>query len=160
MTAQFFFSEPKAPAGQEEEIGLWDSIKESSDPATIRKYLNTYPRGTFAAAARRLIAALEKQQQLETLARQRAKKGDDELRQAREELQKAREAAKETKGKQALAKPSSGLSCSYFRGRCLENCQSKRGSACATNCGAKFNSCLQSGVFVTPYRQVHSLVKK
>ena len=94
MTARFFFVEPEVPADQMQEVALWDSVRESLDPATIRRYLNRYPAGTFAAAAKRLIAAIEKQQQLETLARQLADKNEGELRKAREELKKAQEAAK------------------------------------------------------------------
>jgi hypothetical protein len=94
MTARFFFTEPKAAAGQEQEVALWDSVKDSSDPATIRKYLKSYPLGTFAALAKRLLAALEKQQQLEVSARQQAHKSEEELSKAREELRKAQEAAK------------------------------------------------------------------
>jgi hypothetical protein len=92
MTARFFFVEPQVPADQMQEVALWDSVRESLDPATIRSYLNRYPAGMFAAAAKRLIAAIEKQQ-LETLARQRADKNEGELRKAREELKKAQEAA-------------------------------------------------------------------
>jgi uncharacterized caspase-like protein len=66
MTARFFFLEPRASADQESEVALWDSVKDSSDPAIVRKYPKSYPLGTFAAIARRLVAALEKHQQLET----------------------------------------------------------------------------------------------
>ena len=102
MTARFFFLEPQVPVDQEQEVAFWDLVKESSNPEAIRKYLSSYPRGTFAAMAKRLVAALEKQQQqLETLARQRAKKSEEELRQAREELQKARDNAKAAQKKSA-----------------------------------------------------------
>jgi hypothetical protein len=103
MTGRFFFSEPDVPGDQEQEIALWDTVKESSDPATIRRYLRSHPRGTFAAMAKKLIAALEKQQEQEALARQRTKKSEEEMRKAREELAKAREAAKA--GKRAAPAP-------------------------------------------------------
>lgn len=39
-------------SGGQAEIVFWDSIKNSSNPADYRAYLETYPRGQFAALAR------------------------------------------------------------------------------------------------------------
>ena len=39
---------------------LWDSVKNSSDPAMIQSYLAKYPGGTFAAVAKARLAELDK----------------------------------------------------------------------------------------------------
>jgi len=60
---------PPAPAaaaaapsasGPDREALLWESVKDSQDPADFREYLKKYPKGDFAGIARNRIAALEK----------------------------------------------------------------------------------------------------
>jgi uncharacterized caspase-like protein len=108
LTARFFFAEPKASADQEDEVALWDSVKDSSDPAIVQSYLRKYPLGAFAVIAKRLIAALGKQEQVERLSRQQALKSEEELHKAREELQKAQEAAKAAGKRAASVRSASG----------------------------------------------------
>jgi hypothetical protein len=54
--------EPAAPAANatNQEDELWDSVKNSDDPAVIQTYLSHYPAGLFAETARAKIAALNK----------------------------------------------------------------------------------------------------
>jgi uncharacterized caspase-like protein len=44
------------------EKDVWDSVKDSGDPAQLQGYLDQYPSGTFAGIARAKIAALNKSQ--------------------------------------------------------------------------------------------------
>jgi hypothetical protein len=39
---------------------LWDSVKNSNDPAMVQSYLTKYPGGTFAAVAKARLAELDK----------------------------------------------------------------------------------------------------
>lgn len=48
------------PASTFAEIDLWQRVKESSDPAQVRSYLERYPNGEFAAVARQRLQALER----------------------------------------------------------------------------------------------------
>ena len=64
LTARFFFSEPKAALDQQNDIAAWNAVKDSADPAVLRTYLQKFPVGHFAAVARNLITALEKQQEM------------------------------------------------------------------------------------------------
>ncbi len=41
------------------ELAFWQTVKDSNDPVMFRAYLDQYPRGTFAALARVMIARLE-----------------------------------------------------------------------------------------------------
>lgn len=60
-----FYFAPKAatgagkPADPAMELALWNSVKDSGDAVALQSYLDTYPTGTFAAAA---MAALKKLQ--------------------------------------------------------------------------------------------------
>jgi hypothetical protein len=66
LRGRFYFAPPPAPLpDQEAEIKLWNTVQDSSDPAAVQTYLRKYPLGTFAVVARNLIAALEKQQEIE-----------------------------------------------------------------------------------------------
>jgi len=42
------------------ELSLWDSVKSSSKPADLQKYLNRYPNGQYAEPARQRLLALER----------------------------------------------------------------------------------------------------
>lgn len=46
------------PHPSQAEIAYWESVRNSSDPADFRAYLEQYPQGTFAALARNRLAAL------------------------------------------------------------------------------------------------------
>lgn len=68
LTGDFFFvgrglalaqPAPAAPALPDREALFWDTIKDSSDAADFRAYLDQFPDGTFAALARNRLALLE-----------------------------------------------------------------------------------------------------
>lgn len=86
MTAKFFFSPPKnqpqaAPSGpnsgppsgptadQQVELLYWGTVKDSTNPAVVRSYLEKYPVGSFAPLARALIEQFEKQGQADLATR-------------------------------------------------------------------------------------------
>ena len=52
-------SEPASAASVETdaEVVFWESVRNSSDPADLRAYLEQYPKGKFAALARNRLAA-------------------------------------------------------------------------------------------------------
>jgi WD40 repeat protein len=53
---------PAAPAPvTQAEIVLWESIKNSTNPADFQSYLQKYPNGAFAVLAKRNLAAIETQ---------------------------------------------------------------------------------------------------
>lgn len=71
LTQQFYFKKPQATPqapqsaanspgtltfAQRAELAFWNSVKDSSDPALLRSYLEQYPRGAFAALAKVLAA--------------------------------------------------------------------------------------------------------
>ena len=93
MTARFFFSEPKATEDQQAELSAWDQVKDSTDPRIVVTYLNKYPLGSYAVVARTLIAALEKQREMENAAKQEGARRQAELRKTQDEVRKAQEAA-------------------------------------------------------------------
>ncbi len=52
---------PATPAGvptNAAELSVWDTIKDTSDPAELRAYLRRYPHGQFAAEAKQRLAPL------------------------------------------------------------------------------------------------------
>lgn len=54
-------SQPAPPADSARLEGdLWDSVKNSSDPAMVQSYLTKYPGGTFAAVAKARLVELDK----------------------------------------------------------------------------------------------------
>ena len=46
------------PAGSFEEYAFWDSVKQSSDPAELRAYLDKHPRGIFSEVAQARLDGL------------------------------------------------------------------------------------------------------
>ena len=80
LTSKVYFTPPRpapfaAPApDQQMELAFWEAVKDSSNPAVLRSYLEQYPQGTFAPLARALIEQYEKQQAAEAAARQEAAK--------------------------------------------------------------------------------------
>jgi uncharacterized caspase-like protein len=72
LTGSFTFVEQQlaaAPAAQatapavDKEAMVWQSVKDSDDPAILSAYLAQFPDGTFAPLAKARIAALEQQRQ-------------------------------------------------------------------------------------------------
>ncbi len=51
----------QAAGDDKAEIAFWESIKDSKSPAEYKAYLDTYPKGKFAALARVRMDALNKQ---------------------------------------------------------------------------------------------------
>jgi hypothetical protein len=51
---------PPPAAAVDREVVLWNSVKDSRNPALLQTYLDQFPQGTFAGAARVLIADLSK----------------------------------------------------------------------------------------------------
>jgi hypothetical protein len=105
MTARFFFSEPQASVDQEAEIALWNSVKDTTDPAVVRRYLLKYPQGAFPVVARNLIMALDQQREMARAAQQNEKAFSEALRKAEEDLRKAQAAAKSPPARQKTAQP-------------------------------------------------------
>jgi hypothetical protein len=149
MTARFFFSEPASSeasssngsAGQDVEVAVWDSVKDSSDPAVLRTYLKKFPAGAFAAVARNLIAALEKQEELETAASHTKAKQEEELRKAQEnELQKAREELRKARD---AAKSAGTEKTGAARGN--TSARSSQDGAAQAKTGGGFRTCGRNG---------------
>jgi uncharacterized caspase-like protein len=101
--------QPTAPSGptleQQVELELWATVKDSTDPTLLQSFLDRYPRGAFAPAARliieRLNAETERNAQAAILAEQ--------LRRA-EEAQRAAEIERRERDRQAeLAKQTEEL---------------------------------------------------
>jgi hypothetical protein len=53
-------SQPVSADSAKLEGDLWDSVKDSSDPAMVQSYLAKYPAGTFSAVAKARLAELDK----------------------------------------------------------------------------------------------------
>lgn len=53
---------PVGPARAQDptEVAFWSMVKESRNPADVKAYLEAYPRGTYADAARRRLSELER----------------------------------------------------------------------------------------------------
>ena len=100
MTARFFFTQPRAAANQQDELALWNLVKESSDPAEVRSYLRRFPQGSFAVVAQTLIDALETQRRLSEAALVEQQRHETALRKAEDDVRKAQEAAKQPQEKQ------------------------------------------------------------
>jgi hypothetical protein len=104
LTAQFFFAAPKAAMDQQMELAFWNTVKDSDSPSVVMSYLERYPEGTFAALAKALIAALEKEQQAQRAARDEEQKRVQAEQRRLEETRKAVELKRleeQSKGQQA-----------------------------------------------------------
>jgi len=51
---------PAEPPREADEVAFWERISESTDPADFRRYLEMYPKGSFARIAELNVKALEK----------------------------------------------------------------------------------------------------
>lgn len=78
LTARFYFKAPEPPkpapppgptAEQQLEMLYWSTVKDSTNPAVIRSYLEKFPDGTFVPLARALIEQFEKQGEAEKAAK-------------------------------------------------------------------------------------------
>ena len=104
MTARFFFTQPRAAANQQDELALWNSVKENPDPAEVRSYLRRFPqRPRLPSWPRLLIDALETQRRLSEAALVEQQRHETALRKAEDDVLKAQEAAKQPQGKQRVA---------------------------------------------------------
>ena len=59
LTTKVYFTPPKLQPPSAEptpdqrmELAFWESVKDSTNPAVLRSYLEQYPQGTFAPLAR------------------------------------------------------------------------------------------------------------
>jgi uncharacterized caspase-like protein len=111
LTARVYFTSPPArhPSGpsfeQQAELALWNSVKDTTDPAILETYLGRFPNGTFAATARVIIEKLKQEEQENAAAAAR----EAELQKA-EEARKAAELAKlESERKALMAKQADDL---------------------------------------------------
>jgi hypothetical protein len=110
LTARFFFAQPSTPSNQEAELALWNSVKESNDPAQLRTYLQQFPRGSFVVVANTLIDALEAQRRLNEIAELERQHHAAARRKAEEDARVAQEAAKRPAEKQRVASLPTGPS--------------------------------------------------
>ena len=79
------------------EMAFWASVKDNTDPAVLKTYLERYPNGAFALAAAALIDHQEQRIKVEIAAREEEGKRAEEARKAAElqrkqEERRAREA--------------------------------------------------------------------
>src|SRR5262249_38979444 len=83
----FYFTSPQPPGPSPEqlkEIAFWETIRESTNPASFRMYLEQYPQGSFTSLARLLIDGLEKQERADRAAREQELKRVEGERKAAE----------------------------------------------------------------------------
>jgi uncharacterized caspase-like protein len=111
LTARVYFGpQPKDRASgpsfeQQAELALWATVKDGSDPAVVRSYLDRYPNGTFAATARIIMEKLAREAEQNAAAALR----DAELRKAEEARRAAEQAKIESERKALMAKQADEL---------------------------------------------------
>src|SRR5262245_10309016 len=94
----FAGKKPEGPTPEQQlEMAFWASVKDNSDPAVLKTYLERYPDGAFAAAATALIEQQEQRLKAEMAAREEQRRRAEEARKAADlrrkvEERKAREA--------------------------------------------------------------------
>jgi uncharacterized caspase-like protein len=79
--------EMKKELQSQQEIAIWNSVKDSSNPALLKSYLRQYPKGIFAQQAEALLSQFDIEQQARQ-ARQEAEKRREEQAAKEKELQK------------------------------------------------------------------------
>jgi len=84
---------PSAPSTSTEVL-VWNSIKDSSDPATFRGYLKQYPAGIFAAIATEKLQSAERVQEERLEAERQRSQANRQQQQERERLAAELEAAR------------------------------------------------------------------
>ena len=77
-----YFAGAKPP--ENVELTFWTSVKDSGNPAVLNTYLQRYPNGEFAAAARALIEHAERQLKAEAARREEERNRQEEARRAAE----------------------------------------------------------------------------
>ena len=94
----FAGKKPEGPTPEQQlEMAFWAAVKDNTDPAVLKTYLDRYPDGTFATAAQALIEQQDQRLKAEAAAREEQRKRAEEARKAadlrrKEEEKKAREA--------------------------------------------------------------------
>src|SRR5215510_16245550 len=94
----FAGKKPEGPTPEQQlEMAFWASVKDNTDPAVLKTYLERYPQGSFVTAAQALIEQQEQRLKAEAAAREEQKKRAEEARKAaelkrKEEEKRAREA--------------------------------------------------------------------
>src|SRR5499426_847712 len=94
----FAGKKPEGPTPEQQlEMAFWASVKDNTDPAVLKTYLDRYPDGSFATAAQALMEQQEQRIKAEVAAREEQKKRAEEARKAaelkrKEEEKRAREA--------------------------------------------------------------------
>jgi hypothetical protein len=142
LTARFFFAQPD----QEAELALWNSVKESNDPAQLRTYLQQFPRGSFAVVARTLVDALEAQRRLNEVAELERQHYAAARRKAEEDIRASQEAAQRPIEKQRVASLPTGPSEEVdgsFDGRWEVT---RVGAQCARGASVTFSIDIKGGV--------------
>ena len=90
------------PRGSDREVVFWNSVKDSSDPADLQAYLNTYPSGTFSELAKiRRDRAKKRRQQAALDVQKRERAAQDRWR--REQTARKREQAELERRRKELA---------------------------------------------------------
>jgi uncharacterized caspase-like protein len=94
----FAGKKPEGPTPEQQlEMAFWAAVKDNTDPAVLKTYLDRYPEGAFATAATALIEQQDQRLKAELAAREEQRKRAEEARKAadlrrKEEERKAREA--------------------------------------------------------------------
>jgi hypothetical protein len=94
----FARKKPEGPTPEQLiEMACWASVKDNTDPAVLKTYLERYPNGAFAPAGAALIEQQEQRLKAEAAAREEQRKRAEEARKAaelrrKEDERKAREA--------------------------------------------------------------------
>jgi uncharacterized caspase-like protein len=96
----YLTGEPTMPA----DVAMWDTVRTTNDPASLRRYLDHFPKGLFAATAEQMIARIatesaqrEAASQVDIARKALEAKQAEELRSAIDEARKAREAEAEAR---------------------------------------------------------------
>ena len=87
LTAKVFFTPPKPTIPTVDlqiELSFWDSVKDSTNPAVLKTYIDRYPNGEFASIARALIDHFEQKAKAEQAALAEDQKRQEEARKAAE----------------------------------------------------------------------------
>ena len=85
-------------------MALWESVRSTSDPAALKRYLDRFPNGVFASTAQQMIDRLRAEEAQREAARQfeverkaqeakqiaELQKAQDEMRRAEEETKRLR----------------------------------------------------------------------
>ena len=88
----FAGKKPEGPTPEQQlEMAFWASVKDNADPTVIKTYLDRYPDGSFATAARALMEQQEQRIKAEAAAREEQRKRAEEARKVAELRRKEEE---------------------------------------------------------------------